>query len=81
MSLLLKNKPIKNYPKNPNKKTQTIHYKDIGDYLSKETKLEIIKDAKSIQYIQDWVTINPDTDYDWLNLKISAFSVQIYSKK
>ncbi len=60
--------------KNPNKKTHTIHYKDIGDYLTREEKLGIVKNDHSIKGVKDWTIIKPDVDYDWLNYKISTFS-------
>ena len=31
-----------------------IHYKDIGDYLSREEKLRIIREKGSIAGISDW---------------------------
>ncbi|MBM7094788.1 DEAD/DEAH box helicase [Bacillus sp. H-16] len=43
-----------------------IYYKDIGDYLTREQKLNIIKDKKSILNI-DWVNIIPDSNNDWVN--------------
>lgn len=43
-----------------------VHYKDIGDYLSREEKLKIVQDAGSIESIQ-WDEIYPDRNNDWLN--------------
>ncbi|NTJ93345.1 DEAD/DEAH box helicase [Enterococcus faecium] len=43
-----------------------IHYHDIGDYLSREEKLSILRDSKSIQGI-DWKRILPDQNNDWIN--------------
>jgi predicted helicase len=60
--------------KNPNRKTHIINYKDIGDYLTKNEKLKIIKDSGSIHGISDWSIIKPDSESDWLNQKISTFS-------
>ena len=37
-----------------------ILYHDIGDYLKREKKLEILREAKSIAGISDWQTITPD---------------------
>jgi predicted helicase len=59
--------------KNPNKKTHTIHYKDIGDYLSRNEKLTIIKNLKSIDGIKNWKTIKPDINNDWINQEITSF--------
>lgn len=60
--------------KNPNKQTHIIHYKDIGDYLTRNEKLKIIQDAESIQGIKNWIPIIPDKNYDWINQEISTFS-------
>ena len=60
--------------KNPNKKTHTIHYKDIGDYLTRNEKLKIIKDFGAIQGIKNWKKIKPDSDNDWLDQKSGVFS-------
>lgn len=43
-----------------------IHYRDIGDYLSRDEKLEIIKNASSINNIT-WTSVNPDKNNDWIN--------------
>ena len=59
--------------KNPNKKQHTIHYKDIGDYLSREDKLKTIHDYTSIQGIKDWQTIIPDKHHDWLGQRSDEF--------
>lgn len=53
--------------KNANKENDNyIHYYDIGDYLSREQKLNIIKDFSSIKNI-DWKKIEPDENNDWIN--------------
>ena len=44
-----------------------ILYKDIGDYLSREEKLRILKANGSTVGISDWQRIEPDDHYDWLN--------------
>ena len=43
-----------------------IHYKDIGDYLSREEKLQIVREVGSIAGISDWQRITPDEHHDWL---------------
>ena len=60
--------------KNPNKKTCVIHYKDVGDYLSRNKKLEIIKENTSIKGINDWEIIRPDKHNDWINQRNNTFS-------
>lgn len=53
--------------KNPRKNNCVIRYKDIGDYLNRENKLKIISNAGSILGIKNWILINPDKYYDWLD--------------
>ena len=60
--------------KNPRKKDHTIRYKDIGDYLTREEKLDVIKNIKSIQGIKNWQIIQPDSHHDWLNPRSDEFS-------
>ena len=43
-----------------------IRYKDIGDYLTQEAKLEIIRECSSIVSISDWQRIVSDEHHDWL---------------
>ncbi len=52
----------------------TIHYKDIGDYHTREQKLSIIRDVISIQGISDWQTIIPDEHYDWVDQRNPEFN-------
>ena len=46
-----------------------IHYYDIGDYLSREEKLDIIRKFNGIGGISNskWRKISPDRNHDWLN--------------
>lgn len=48
-----------------------IHYRDIGDYLTRTEKLDII-DRGNIATIP-WATITPNTDGDWVNQRNEAF--------
>ncbi|ECB9405778.1 N-6 DNA methylase, partial [Listeria monocytogenes] len=43
-----------------------VHYHDIGDYLTREDKLNILRDKESILNI-DWQTIVPDENNEWIN--------------
>ncbi|MCH3905901.1 MAG: DEAD/DEAH box helicase family protein [Lactobacillus sp.] len=43
-----------------------IFYHDVGDYLSRKQKLDIIDNFESIENI-DWKVIHPDENHDWLN--------------
>lgn len=61
--------------KSPDKKAQ-IYYYDIGDYLSREQKLNIISNFKSIEGIEKqglWTKIEPNKDYDWINQRDYGF--------
>lgn len=49
-----------------------VHYKDIGDYKNRETKLKEIEDYSSISNI-DWKEIAPDKSNDWINQKNEEF--------
>ena len=44
-----------------------IHYHDIGDYLTREQKLQMLVDLGSVDGIDDWRTIEPDEHHDWIN--------------
>ena len=67
--------------KNPadNKKGK-IYFHDIGDYLSREQKLEIIANYQSINGITEqnqWTQIIPDQFNDWLNQRDPNFDQYI----
>ena len=49
-----------------------VHYRDIGDYLSRTEKFEIMNKAKSINGI-DFRNIIPDEQGDWLNQRNDVF--------
>ena len=42
-----------------------LHYRDIGDYLSREDKLRIVEESQ-IDTLE-WETITPNTQGDWIN--------------
>jgi len=50
-----------------------IHFHDIGDYLSREEKLEKIEAFASVGGIEQWQTITPDSHGDWLNQRDDSF--------
>ena len=54
-----------------------IHYKDIGDYLSREEKLRIIRDSGSTVGISDWQGITPDEHNDWLEQRHQAYQAYL----
>ena len=62
--------------KNPAKKGQkaVIHYHDIGDYLTREQKLKMVKDFRSISsHKLDWQIITPNEKADWINQRDGVF--------
>lgn len=52
----------------------TIHYYDIGDYLTREEKLQAVQDAGSVENIA-WRTITPNEHGDWINARDPAFAM------
>ncbi|MCK9183593.1 MAG: hypothetical protein M0P13_12055, partial [Fibrobacteraceae bacterium] len=51
----------------------TIYYHDIGDYLSREQKLGIIRKARSINGVE-WTELHPDEHGDWINHRNGKFA-------
>ena len=51
-----------------------IFYKDIGDYLTREEKLNQLREAKSISGFTDWQNITPDKHFDWIEQRSEAFT-------
>lgn len=51
-----------------------IHYYDIGDYLTREQKLEALSEAASIKGFNDWQAITPNKYYDWVDQRSDAFT-------
>ena len=65
---------VKN-PENQRQKAQ-IKYHDIEDYLSREEKLEKIKNfgnIKGIEKAKKWKTVTPDQYGDWVNQRDDSF--------
>lgn len=54
------------------KKDGFVRYYDIGDYLSRTEKLQMIKEFGSIKNIQ-WQYLTPNEDNDWLNQRNPNF--------
>ena len=50
-----------------------ILYHDIGDYLTREEKLTIVREAGSIAGIEDWREITPDQHNDWIGQRDEAY--------
>ena len=59
--------------KNPHKKPENkVFYYDIGDYLTREQKLNIIQNFGDISTIK-WQEINPNENHDWINQRHNDF--------
>ncbi len=66
--------------KNPETKKDkaTIHYYDIGDYLSREEKLAIVGKFKTVANSEiDWKILQPNEHGDWLNQRRDVFEAFI----
>mgnify|MGYP005960226003 CR=1 FL=1 len=62
-------------PKHKNGKAQ-IYYHDIGDYLSRKEKLQIIRNFGDISNpLMQWVSITPNEHGDWLNKRSEQFKL------
>jgi predicted helicase len=60
--------------KNPDStKTGELHYRDIGDYLTREDKLALIKRYGSMGDVP-WRAITPNAAGDWLNQRDDVFA-------
>ena len=63
--------------KNPRVKTDkaTIYYHDIGEYLRRSEKLQILQQFEGINNSKiDWEILKPNEHGDWLNQRSDLFS-------
>ncbi|WP_312206777.1 DEAD/DEAH box helicase [Pseudomonas kuykendallii] len=61
--------------KNPNAQTHgQIYFYDIGDYLSREEKLERVVSYASVVGIPSWQHVVPDEHGDWLRQRDNSFA-------
>ena len=62
--------------KNPNAELDNcrIHYREIGEELKREEKLEKLKKAVSILGFNDWEIITPNEHHDWIEQRSDAFA-------
>lgn len=61
--------------KNPNAEAYgQINFNDIGDYLSREEKLEKIAGFSSVAGIEQWQPITPDEHGDWVKQRDDSFN-------
>lgn len=71
VTLLVKNPKVTN-------KQATIHYHDIGDYLSQQEKLAIVSKFKSVTNTDmKWKALEPNEHGDWLNQRNDVFDTYI----
>ena len=65
--------------KNPNAKHEgcKIYYRDIGNYLTREEKLNQLCEAESISGFTERENITPDKHHDWIGQRSEAF-IQFY---
>ena len=61
--------------RNPNAAHEGCHilYRDIGDYLSREDKLAMVRQWESVAGIDDWQEIAPDLHHDWIGQRDAAY--------
>ena len=63
--------------KNPsNKGKAKVYYHDIGDYLTREQKLKMLYDFRSLSCVE-WNLIEPNEKNDWINLRDGLFDTLI----
>ena len=62
--------------KNPNATHNgcKIQYRDIGDYLTREEKLEALHEAVSVKGFSDWQMIKPNAHYEWIEQRSEDFA-------
>ncbi len=60
------------YPTDKRLNNCEIYHHDIGDYLSREEKLRIIRQTKSYQHLK-WESITPNEKNDWINQRDGLF--------
>ncbi len=63
--------------KNPQSKSQgEIYWRDIGDYLTQQQKLEIVKEFEGVGGMireDAWTSVNPNEHFDWINQRDESF--------
>ena len=62
------------HPNQPTNEKAKIYYRDIGDYLSREDKLRIIKEMGDINHpMMQWKEVTPNEHGDWINHRNEMF--------
>ena len=63
------------FVRNPERKGCQILYHDIGDYLSREEKLDKVKEFRGIRGLTGgWSVLKPNAHHDWLNQRDEGFN-------
>ena len=60
--------------KKPDHEGCRINYRDIGGYLSREEKLKVLKESRSIPGFSDWEEVVPDKYNDWIEQRGDSFA-------
>ena len=50
-----------------------ILYRDVGDYLTRDEKLAILREAGSVAGIEDWREITPNRQHDWIGQRSEEY--------
>ena len=50
-----------------------ILYRDVGDYLKRDEKLAILREAGSVAGIEDWREITPNRQHDWIGQRSEEY--------
>ena len=50
-----------------------IHYRDVGDQLSRQEKLDFLRDAVSVAGVVDWLRIEPNAQHDWIGQRSEEY--------
>ena len=50
-----------------------IHYRDIGDYLSRQEKLDFLRETVSVAGIADWQQVSPNAQHDWIDQRSEEY--------
>ncbi|GAA7471094.1 hypothetical protein MMM100_06830 [Helicobacter pylori] len=68
------------FVKDTSVKNSTIHYHDIGDYLTREAKLNLLANFENLDSVE-FETITPNEKGDWINQREDAFDKLIPLKR
>ena len=79
VAILILVKRPNHFSKKRQRADATILYRDIGDYLSREEKLDILRESSLAE--TDWQIIKPNLEGDWVNQRTEVFrSMRLLSR-